>query len=109
AVKWGLLRAIDDHSIAEYLREIFTFTWLRNGHFPFMKVITVTNIDWIGKRYIFWGISAVVTIAVITACIMRGEDKYDIEFRGGTQITFHLKDPGPAGHSPDLDEVRKII
>src|SRR5205814_1734765 len=48
AVKWGVLRFIDDHSVAEYLKEIFTFTWLRNGHFPFMKVITVTNIDWIG-------------------------------------------------------------
>ena len=55
AVKWGVLRAIDDHSLAEYLKEIFTFTWLRNGHFPFMRVITVSNIDWIGKRHIFWG------------------------------------------------------
>src|SRR6201999_3896977 len=35
SIKWGVVRAIDDHSITEYLREIFTFTWIRNGHWPF--------------------------------------------------------------------------
>jgi preprotein translocase SecF subunit len=93
AVKWGIVRAVDDHSIGEYLKELLTFTWLRRGHFPFMRVITVTNFDWIGKRHFFWGLSAVVMVAGLIAFIARGEDKYDIEFRGGTQVTFQLKNP----------------
>ena len=92
-IKWGIIRGIDDHSLAEYFREIFTFTWLRNGHWPFMRVITVSNIDWIGKRHIFWGVSALTIVAGLVAFVARGQDKYDIEFRGGTQVTFQLK-PG---------------
>ncbi len=105
AIKWGVLRAIDDHSIAEYLREILTLTWLRRGHWPFMRVITITNFDWIGKRHIFWVVSAVITIAGIAAFVVRGEDKYDIEFRGGTQVTFQLKE----GIKMPVDEVRKRV
>ncbi len=105
SIKWGVVRAIDDHSLTEYIREIFTFTWLRNGHWPFMRVITVTNIDWIGKRHIFWGISAVVTVAGLVAFVARGEDKYDIEFRGGTQVTFQLK----AGENMSLEQVRERV
>jgi SecD/SecF fusion protein len=108
SIKWGIVRAIDDHSLAEYLREIFTFTWLRNGHWPFMRVITVSNIDWISKRYFFWGVSAVITVAGLWAFVARGEDKYDIEFRGGTQVTFQLKQ-SPDGHYLTQDEVRRRI
>jgi SecD/SecF fusion protein len=108
AIKWGVVRAIDDHSVAEYIREILTFTWLRNGHWPFMRVVTVTNFDWISKRHIFWVFSAVITIAGIVAFVMRGEDKYDIEFRGGTQVTFQLKE-SPGGGYLAQDQVRKRI
>ena len=105
SIKWGVVRAIDDHSIAEYIREIVTFTWIRNGHWPFMRVITVSNIDWIGKRKIFWGVSAVTIVAGLTAFVMRGEDKYDIEFRGGTQVTFQLK----PGINLTEDQVRQRV
>jgi SecD/SecF fusion protein len=108
AVRWRVLRAIDDHSIGEYFREIFTLTWLRKGHWPFMRVITVTNVDWISKRHIFWVISAIITVAGLVAFLARGEDKYDIEFRGGTQISFTIK-PDAAGHYLSLDDVRKRI
>jgi protein-export membrane protein SecD/preprotein translocase SecF subunit len=93
AVKWGVIRAVDDHSVAEYFREILTFTWLRKGHWPFMKVVTVSNIDWLGKRHYFWVASGIFTVVGLAAFFIRGEDKYDIEFRGGTQVTFQLKDP----------------
>jgi SecD/SecF fusion protein len=105
SIKWGIVRAIDDHSLTEYIRELFTFTWLRNGHWPFMRVITVTNIDWIGKRHIFWGLSAMTIIAGLVAFVARGEDKYDIEFRGGTQVTFQLK----PGVSMTLEQVRARV
>jgi SecD/SecF fusion protein len=104
-IKWGIIRGIDDHSLAEYFREIFTFTWLRNGHWPFMRVITVSNIDWIGKRHIFWGVSAITIVAGLVAFVARGQDKYDIEFRGGTQVTFQLK----PGADLDLEQVRARV
>src|SRR5262249_38386400 len=88
AIRFGILKRIDDHSVSEYFREIVTFTWLRRGHWPFMRVIHVTNIDWIGKRHIFWGVSAIIMVGGLVAFVMRGEDKYDTEFRGGTQVTF---------------------
>ncbi|HVX84540.1 MAG TPA: protein translocase subunit SecD [Phycisphaerae bacterium] len=108
AIRWGVVRAIDDHSVGEYIREILTFTWLRSGHWPFMRVVTVTNFDWIGKRHIFWVVSSLITIAGIVAFVMRGDDKYDIEFRGGTQVTFQLKE-SPGGGYLQQDQVRKRI
>ncbi len=104
-IKWGLIKHIDDHSIAEYFREIVTLTWLRNGHWPFMRVITVSNIDWIGKRYYFWAFSTLITLAGIVAFFARGDEKYDTEFRGGTQVTFKLSPHATL----TLDQVRERI
>ncbi|MEI8198232.1 MAG: MMPL family transporter, partial [Phycisphaerae bacterium] len=103
AIKWGIMRQIDDHSIAEYLKEVFTLTWLRKGRWPFMRVITVTNFDWIGKRHYFWVVSALITLGGITAFFMRGDDKYDTEFNGGSQITFRVN------QTTDIEVIRKRI
>jgi SecD/SecF fusion protein len=108
AIKYGILRQIDDHSLAQYIREIFTLTWLRQGRWPFMRVITVSNIDWISKRHWFWAVSAIITIAGIAAFFARGEDKYDIEFRGGTKVTFQMK-PDANGKYLDLEGFRSRI
>ncbi len=107
AVKWGILRQIDDKSVAEYLYDLVTLTWLRKGEWPFMRVVTVSNFDWIGKRHIFWIVSGVLTVAGIIAFVKRGPDKYDTEFRSGTQVVFHFT-PGP-GHNLTLDQVRQRI
>jgi len=105
AIKWGILRKIDDKSIAEYIRDIVTLTWLRKGQWPFMRVITVSNIDWIGMRHIFWGVSAVVTVGGVVAFLARGNDKYDTEFNGGTMVTFELK----PGVTMKVDDVRARV
>jgi len=46
--------------------------------------------DWIGRRYIFLGISAVLMVLGVSVVAMRGADLLDIEFRSGTQVGFHL-------------------
>jgi SecD/SecF fusion protein len=92
AIRAGVMRKIDDLSIQEYFRDLFTFTWLK-GRWPFMRVFTVTNFDWIGKRRIFWVVSAVIMIAGIITFVARGNKKYDTEFNGGTQVTLQLR-PG---------------
>jgi SecD/SecF fusion protein len=106
AIRWGIFKAIDDLSIAEYFRDIFTFTWLR-GRWPFMRVFHLANFDWIGKRHIFWGISAVITVAGLASFIVRNNDKsaYDTEFNGGTDVSFTLK----PGKDLDTAEVRARV
>ena len=52
--------------------------------------------------------SAIVIVAGTIVFFARGEDKYDIEFRGGTQVTFNLK-PDAKGHFLDREEVEKRI
>src|SRR5690606_3599165 len=46
------------------------------------------NIDWLGKRWIFFPLSAVMVVAGVTAVSLRGADMLDIEFRSGTQVSF---------------------
>ncbi len=92
AIRAGIMRKIEDLSIQEYFRDLFTFTWLK-GRWPFMRVFTVANFDWIGKRHIFWVISGAIMIAGILTFVARGNKKYDTEFNGGTQVTLQLR-PG---------------
>ena len=58
-----------------------------------MRVISVPNIDWCGKRNVFLGVSAVVLVAGLSVLFVRGRDVFDVEFRGGAQVEFELK-PG---------------
>ena len=104
AIRFGVMKKIDDLSVAQYFRDLATGTWFK-GRWPFMRVFTVTNFDWIGKRRIFWTISAVIMIAGIIAFIARGNRKYDTEFNGGTQITLHLR----PGKSLPVAQVRRRI
>jgi SecD/SecF fusion protein len=104
AIRAGVMKTIEDLSIQEYFRDLFTFTWLR-GKWPFMRVITITNFDWIGKRYIFWAVSGTLMIAGIITFLARGDEKYDTEFNGGTQITLELK----PGASMPVDQVRQRV
>ena len=50
------------------------------------------SIDWVAKRKIFWVVSAVVVIISVASVFMRGSDLFDIEFRGGTEVEFTLKE-----------------
>lgn len=50
------------------------------------------SIDWVAKRKGFWVVSAVLVVVSIASVFMRGSDLFDIEFRGGTEVEFTLKD-----------------
>jgi len=56
-----------------------------------MRVISVPNVDWCGKRNLFLGLSAVVIVAGVSVLFVRGRDLFDVEFRGGAQVEFELK------------------
>ncbi len=50
------------------------------------------NVDWMSKKWAFFAISAVVSIAGISMVIARGGEMLDVEFRSGTQVSFTLAD-----------------
>ncbi len=104
AIRFGVMRQIDDLSVKEYFRDLFTFTWLK-GRWPFMRVFTLANFDWIGKRYIFWVVSGCLIVGGIVTFIARGNKKYDTEFNGGTQITLQLK----PGVTMPVSQVRRRV
>ncbi len=104
AIRFGVMKQIDDLSVKEYFRDLFTFTWLK-GRWPFMRVFTLANFDWIGKRYFFWVVSGCLIVGGIITFIARGNKKYDTEFNGGTQITLQLK----PGVTMPVSQVRRRV
>lgn len=57
---------------------------------PAVRNILSPNVDWVGKRAIYVGISGVLIVAGLVAVYSRGQDMLDIEFRSGSQVTFDL-------------------
>jgi SecD/SecF fusion protein len=56
-----------------------------------MRIVGVPKINWMGKRKIFWVISAAMIVAGVSALIGQGGDVLGIEFSSGTQATIELK------------------
>ncbi len=63
------------------------------------------NVDWIGKRYLLFTISAVLIVLGLIAIPERGKDLLDIEFRSGTQVGFDLAE----GKSLSIGEARQRL
>jgi preprotein translocase subunit SecF len=67
-----------------------------------MELFRKTNIDFLGKKWIFIGLSLVLTAAGFVSWITRGL-KYGIDFTGGANIT--VKFAGP----PPVEKIRSVI
>ncbi|MCG8405538.1 MAG: protein translocase subunit SecD [Phycisphaerales bacterium] len=62
---------------------------------PMMRLIGVPRVDWVGKRYVFFGVSAVFVVASLAAfASLDRNNLYDIEFLGGTSAQIDLKEAG---------------
>lgn len=61
------------------------------------------DFDFIGKRGIAFVFSSVLIIAGVVALVNRGSTIFDIDFAGGTSVTFWLEDES------DADDVRKVV
>lgn len=60
-----------------------------------MQFFKKTNIDFIGKRKIFYAVSMVVTIIGFVAVAIRGVE-YGIDFEGGAEIAYKFSQPTTA-------------
>ena len=58
-----------------------------------MELFRKTNIDFLGKKWIFIGLSLVLTAAGFVSWIAKGGLKYGIDFTGGANITVKFASP----------------
>ncbi|MBN8643899.1 MAG: protein translocase subunit SecD [Planctomycetes bacterium] len=65
------------------------------------------KVDWLRLRYGFFAFSIVATALSIAAMLYQGQQIFGLEFRGGTSVTFTLKEqPGPDGKPVRLTTTR---
>lgn len=58
-----------------------------------MEFFRKTNIDFNGKRYLFFGISGIVALAGLVSLILKGGPRLGIDFTGGTAIQVAFQHP----------------
>ncbi len=68
-----------------------------------MELFKKTNIDFIGKRNIFFFISGMLILSGIVSLIVKGGPKLGIDFTGGTLTEVKFKE------LPPLEQLRKIF
>lgn len=68
-----------------------------------MELFKNTNFDFLGKKWPFLIVSAVLTVAGIASLAMKGGPKYGIDFRGG--VNMYVK----FAQAPPLDKVRSAL
>ena len=68
-----------------------------------MQFFGETNIDFIGRRKIFIGLSLVLLIAGAASLAMKGGPKLGIDFKGGTLVYVKFQDP------PEVDQIRQAL
>jgi preprotein translocase subunit SecF len=66
-----------------------------------------TNIDFIGRRKIWYLISAVLILASVVSLLTKGLN-YGIEFKGGVSITAPVPDDGPLADASSEDIVNEV-
>ncbi len=60
--------------------------------FPGIDRFFTPNVNWLGIRYGLYAISACLIGLAVTMALVRGEQMFDTEFRGGTAVSLRLKD-----------------
>ncbi|HEX2236003.1 MAG TPA: protein translocase subunit SecF [Actinomycetota bacterium] len=66
-----------------------------------------TNIDFIGRRKLWFVGSALVLALCVVALLTRGLN-YGIEFQGGVQIQAAISEDGPLGDASELDVIAEV-
>ncbi len=57
-----------------------------------LKLIGVPKVNWMGKRYLFWGISAGMMVLGIASLVWQGDEIWGIEFSAGSETVLELED-----------------
>jgi SecD/SecF fusion protein len=70
---------------------------------PMLRFIGETKFDFIGKRRIFYAISAIVIIIGLFFYFKRGKEAYGIDFAGGQLQEYSFK------QAPSVDKIREVL
>jgi SecD/SecF fusion protein len=103
-----------------FMTRVIFDLWHRAFHIKHMRMLPIVlpplarllnpAIKWVQMRWVFMTISAGAILLSLVFCIERGVDLLDIEFRGGTQVTFELKPIGDEKRmAMPLGEVRDRV
>ena len=68
-----------------------------------MRFFKNVNVDWIGKKKLFLGISLALSVASIASLVIKGGPRYGIDFSGGTLIYVKFRE------TPQLDVIRTAL
>jgi preprotein translocase subunit SecF len=68
-----------------------------------MELFRQTNIDFLGKKWYFIGLSLALTAAGLGSWIVKGGLKYGIDFTGGANVTVQF------AMKPPIDKIRSAI
>lgn len=68
-----------------------------------MQLLKETNIDFIGRRKYFLGLSLLLIVAGGVSLFLKGGPKFGIDFKGGTLVYVKFKD------EPRLHEIREAL
>jgi SecD/SecF fusion protein len=80
-------------------------------HLVMLHLIRVPKINWMGLRPIFFTLSAVLTVGGVIIFLTRDNtknNKYDIEFTGGTSVQINLKDDVSLTRENVEDSLHKV-
>ncbi|MFP4356178.1 MAG: protein translocase subunit SecD [Phycisphaerae bacterium] len=80
--------------VTRWIFQALLDTGLLKNRVPMLQVIRVPNINWMGKRKLFWGVSAVMIALGIAAMVSQGREIFGIEFVGGTKTVVQFKQDG---------------
>ena len=65
-----------------------------------MRILGKTNIDFMGRRRIWYGVSIAIILVGMTSLVMKGFD-LGIDFLGGTELIVHFREPVAIGDVRD--------
>ncbi len=68
-----------------------------------MQLIGKTNIDFLGRRYVFIGLSIVLLLAGLASTLINGGLKFGVDFKGGTLVYVKFRD------APDPERIRAVL
>jgi len=68
-----------------------------------VEILRNVSIDWLGKKWYFFGLSWILLALGIAGYLIRGGFAWGIDFRGGTVVTLKFR------QTPDLDLIRGAL
>ena len=78
--------------VSRWVFQLLLDTRIVQKPLPMLRLIPKININWMQKRYFFWGLSIVLMTVGIASLVWQGQGILGIEFSSGTQATLKFRD-----------------